>query len=144
MGYLEYYKNNVLIYLNTNKTATEIKKNVTYLFACIIYSDPCVNLTLYDTDSMTPLSRNTILYNDFTSINNNNISINNTYMFYSYDWLNKICFSEIAVFFQLKDNDKTFDNTRSITCAASSLTPRVNLTGSTNANVIVIKSTSKI
>ena len=78
MGYLEYYKNNVLIYLNTNKTATEIKKNVTYLFACIIYSDPCVNLTLVDTDSMTPLSRNTILYNDFTTINNKNISINNT------------------------------------------------------------------
>ena len=77
---------------------------------------------MYDTDSMMALSN---------------------YSYNYYDWTNNKCSSSAYFYIRFSDDDSTFDNMRSITCAASSLNPRVNLTSSIVGNVVVLKSISK-
>lgn len=108
--------------LNTNQTATIIKNNDTYYFNCYTYSNPCVNLTMYDTDSMMALSN---------------------YSYNYYDWINNKCSSSAYFYIRFSDDDSKFDNMKSITCAASSLNPRANLTSSIVGNVLVVKLISK-
>jgi hypothetical protein len=108
--------------LNTYQTATLIKNNDTYFFTCNTDSNPCVNLTMYDTDSMMTLSN---------------------YSYYYYDWINNKCSNSAYFSILFNDDDSKFDNLKSITCAASSLNPRVNLTSSIVGNVFVVKLISK-
>ena len=78
------------------------KNNHTYGICCQTVSNPLVNYTLYDTDTMMP----------FTNIYNNN----------TYLWTLGST-SQLTVSLQLTDN--RLDNIRSITCAATSSNPRV-------------------
>ena len=77
---------------------------------------------MYDTDSMMALSN---------------------YSYSYYDWINNNCFSSAYFYIRFSDDDSTFDNLKSITCAARSLNPRVNLSSSIVGNVVVLKSISK-
>ena len=80
---------------------------------------------MYDTDSMIPLLGDYA----FTWVN--------------FDWINNKCYSGMFLHIRFSDDDSTFDNMKSITCATWSLNPRVNLTSSIVGNVVVLKSISK-
>ena len=122
MSYWNLFNNTGMYNLNTNQTATIIKNNDTYFFYCYTYSNPCVNLTMYDTNSMMTLSN---------------------YSYNYYDWINNKYYSSVYFNIRFSDDDSTFDNMKSITCAARSLNPRVNLTSSIFGNLVVLKSISK-
>ena len=103
-----------------NATIALTKNNHTYYFSCSSFSNPGVNLTLYDTNSMLPL----------TTFNNSN--------YYTYCYTNYGCYSYLSVNFKFTDN--SFDNMNSVTCAATSYNHLVFLSNSIRRNVLVIQS----
>jgi len=108
--------NNASVY--ANQTILLTKNSLTYKIICAsVDSNPDVNLTLYDTNSLISLSTssNSILQN---SCNSN------------------LCTNILQVNFQFTDN--SFDSMTSLTCAANSSNPLVPLRETISRNVTVI------
>ena len=106
--------------VNSNQTILFIKNSAkqTYQIYCSsANSNPDVNLTLYDTNTLIPLSSE---FNSFTQ-KSCNLSL---------------CLNILQVNFQFTDD--RFDNMTSFTCAANSSNPEVPLATSINQNVSVI------
>jgi len=113
------YNNQIVNANQTISLTKDLTKNTTYQIICAsIDSNPDVNLTLYDTNSLIPLSTNS---NSFVQN-----SCNQT----------NLCRNILQVNFQFTDNK--FDSLTSITCAANSSNPQVSLSTSINRNVSVI------
>ena len=107
--------------LEVNQTQKIIltKDTQTYKIVCAsINSNPDVNLTLYDTNTLIPLSTNS------NSILQNSCNSN-------------ICTNILQVDFQFIDN--RFDSMTSLTCAANSSNPLVPLSTTINRNTLVLK-----
>ena len=102
-----------------NATIALTKNDHTYYFYCTAFSNPGVNLTLYDTNSMLPLT-----------------TFNNSY-YHTYCYTNYGCYSYLTVYFQFADN--SFDNMSSVTCAATSYNNLVFLSNSISRNVLVLQ-----
>ena len=110
--------NNTLV--SSNKTITLIKNSAqqTYQIYCSSsYSNPDVNLTLYDTNSLISLS-----------------SSSNSFIQKSCNF--SLCQNILKVDFQFKDD--RFNNMTSFTCAANSINPQVPLVSTISQNVSVI------
>ena len=109
--------NNVIV--NASQTIILTKNNQTYTITCAsVDSNPDVNLTLFDTNSLISLSTssNSLLKNSCNS---------------------SLCTNILQVNFQFSDN--SFDNMTSLTCAANSSNPLVPLTTSISRNTLVLK-----
>ena len=92
--------------------------NPIYQIVCLSSdSNPDVNLTLYDTNSLIPLSTSS------NSVIQNSCNISN------------LCRNILQVNFQFTDNK--FDDMTSISCVANSSNPQVPLTASISRNVSV-------
>lgn len=112
------YNNQIVNANETISLTKDLTKNTTFKIICSsIDSNPDVNLTLYDTNSLIPLSTNS---NSFVQN-----SCNQT----------NLCRNILQVNFQFTDNK--FDSLTSITCAANSSNPQVSLSTSINRNVSV-------
>ena len=108
--------------VSSNQTILFIKNSAkqTYQVYCSsVNSNPDVNLTLYDTNTLIPLSSE---FNYFTQ-KSCNISLS-------------LCTNILQVNFQFTDD--RFDNMTSFTCTANSSNPEVPLTTSISQNVSVI------
>ena len=104
--------------VNSNQTISLTKNATTYQIACVsIDSNPDVNLSLYDTNSLISLSTssNSVLQNSCNQTN--------------------LCRNILQVNFQFTDNK--FDSMTSLTCAANSSNPQVSLNTSISRNVSV-------
>ena len=104
--------------VNSNQTISLTKNATTYQIACVsIDSNPDVNLSLYDTNSLISLSTssNSVLQNSCNQTN--------------------LCRNILQVNFQFTDNK--FDSMTSLTCAANSSNPQVSLSTSIKRNVSV-------
>ena len=106
--------------INSNELIILTKNDHIYNISCSTYSNPAVNLTLYDTYSMIPFSNfqtdTSFIYRGCSSLG-----------YYSF----------LNVNFQFLDNK--FDNMTSLTCAATSSNPLVYLSSSITKNVTVIQ-----
>jgi hypothetical protein len=107
--------NNLLV--DPNQTILLTKNSTIYTFFCAsVNSKPDVNLTLYDSNSLIPLSTpsNSFLENSCNG---------------------SLCTNILRVDFQFTDN--SFDNMVSLTCAANSSNALVPLTATISRNVTV-------
>ena len=112
--------NSQIVYSNQTISLTKTPQNQVYQITCISTdSNPDVNLTIYDTNSLIPLSTssNSVLQN----------SCNTT---------TKLCRNILQIDFRFTDN--IFDNMTSITCAVNSSNPQVPLTATISRNASVI------
>ena len=111
--------NNQLIYSNQTISLAKNSSNLIYQITCSsVNSNPDVNLTLYDTNSLISLSNN--LNSVFQKTCNDSIHL---------------CSNTLQVNFQFVDN--RFDNMNSLTCAANSANPQVPLIETISRNVTV-------
>jgi len=102
-----------------NQTINLFKNNLTYQIVCTsINSNPSVNLSLYDTNSLIPLATSS---NSVTQKTCNQTNL---------------CTNILQVNFRFTDN--RFDNMTSFTCSANSSDPRVPLSSSITQNVTVL------
>ena len=106
--------------IDSNETILLTKNDHTYYISCNAYSKPAVNLTLYDTNSMIPLS-----------------NFRNDTSYYNWGWSSYGYYSYLNVYFQFLDD--RFDSMTSLTCAATSLNPLVPLSSSITKNITVIQ-----
>ena len=91
-----------------------------YIFSCSLFSNQGVNLTIYDTDSMISLA------NPYNSHLNQSCDPNTG------------CQSNLYVYFQWTNN--TYDNMKSVTCAASSTNNQTLLPSPISIGVYVLPS----
>jgi len=104
--------------VDPNQTILLTKNSTIYTFFCAsVISKPDVNLTLYDSNSLIPLSTpsNSFLENSCNG---------------------SLCTNILRVDFQFTDN--SFDNMVSLTCAANSSNALVPLTATISRNVTVV------
>ena len=112
--------NNQIVYANQTISLTkDSTTNPIYQIVCLSTdSNPDVNLTLYDTNSLISLS---------TSSNSAVQKTCNT---------TNLCRNILQVNFQF-NNDTRFDSMNSLTCTANSTNPQVTLSASVSRNVSV-------
>ena len=110
---------NVHIFPNQTITLVNDLTNTTYPIICAaIYSKPDVSLTLYDTNTLAPLSTNS------NSINSKQCQATN------------VCTNILQVNFRFTNN--LFDHMTSVSCSTNSLNPTVPLFSSITINTTVI------
>ena len=112
------FNNQVVSSNQTISLTKDLTKNSIYQIICAsIDSNPDVNISLYDTNSLISLSTssNSVLQNSCNQPN--------------------LCRNILQVNFQLTDNK--FDSMTSLTCAANSSNPQVSLNTSISRNVSV-------
>lgn len=106
--------------VSSNETILLIKnsaKQIYQIYCSSVDSNPDVNLTLYDTSTLIPLS------SDFNSFIQKTCNLS-------------LCINILQVNFQFTDN--RFDNMTSFTCSANSTNPEVPLTASITQDVSVV------
>jgi len=110
---------NQLIYSNQTISLAKNSSNLIYQITCSsVDSNPDVNLTLYDTNSLISLSNN----------------LNSVVLKTCNDSIH-LCSNTLQVNFQFVDN--RFDNMNSLTCAVNSTNPQVPLIETISRNVTV-------